>query len=172
MSKPTTKAELLAESQQEHEALEQFIAALTPEEILQGNRIGVWSVKDTLAHLTAWEQMMLRWYSTGLHGITPVLPAPGYKWNQLAVFNQAIYEQHRDQPLAEILDAFHTSYREATSLVESLSDDELFTPGVFAWTQPKALASFIILNMGEHYRWARTTLGKGFPKKRVTKSVR
>jgi hypothetical protein len=59
MSKPTTKAELLAENQKEHEALEQFFAALTPEEILQGDRIGVWSVKDTLAHLTAWEQRPL-----------------------------------------------------------------------------------------------------------------
>jgi hypothetical protein len=37
--KPTTKAELLAESQQEHEALEQFIAALSPEEIRQGDRM-------------------------------------------------------------------------------------------------------------------------------------
>jgi hypothetical protein len=162
MPKPTTKAHLLAESQKEHEALEQFIAALTPEEILQGDRIGVWSVKDTLAHLTAWEQMMLGWYSTGLHGETPALPAPGYKWNQLAALNQAIYEQHRDQPLAEVLDAFHTSYREATVLVESVSEDELFTPGFFAWTRPKALASFVIPNMVEHYRWARTTLRKGF----------
>jgi hypothetical protein len=161
MSKPTTKAQLLAESQQEHEALEQFIAALTPEEIRQGNRIGVWSVKDTLAHLTAWEQMMLRWYSTGVRGETPVLPAPDYKWNQLAALNQAIYEQHRDRPLAEVLEAFHSSYREAVAFVENLSDEELFTPGFFAWTRPKALASFVIPNMGEHYRWARTTLRKG-----------
>jgi hypothetical protein len=162
MSKPTTKAQLLAESQQEHEALEQFIAALTPEEIRQGDRIGAWSVKDTLAHLTAWEQMMLGWYSTGMRGETPVLPAAGYKWNQLVALNQAIYEQHGDQPLAEVLESFRSSYREAIALVESLSDEELFTPGFFAWTRPKALASFVIPNMCEHYRWARTTLRKGF----------
>jgi hypothetical protein len=159
--KPTTKAELLAESQQEHEALEQFIAALSPEEIRQGDRIGAWSVKDTPAHLTAWEQMMLGWYTTGLRGETPVLPAAGYKWNQLAALNQVIYEQYCDQPLAEVLEAFRSSYREAIALVESLSDEELFTPGFFAWTRPKALASFVIPNMCEHYRWARTTLRKG-----------
>jgi hypothetical protein len=162
MSKPTTKAQLLAESQREHEALEQFIAALTPEEIRQGDRIGAWSVKDTLAHLTAWEQMMLGWYSTGMRGETPVMPAAGYKWNQLVALNQAIYEQHGDQPLAEVLESFRSSYREAIALVESLSDEELFTPGFFAWTRPKALASFVIPNMCEHYRWARTTLRKGF----------
>jgi hypothetical protein len=48
------------------------------------------------------------------------------------------------------------------ALDESLSVDELFTPGFFAWTRPKALASFVIPNMCEHSRWARTTLRKDF----------
>jgi hypothetical protein len=56
--------------------------------------------------------MMLGWYNTGVRGETPVLPALGYKWNQLAALNQAIYEQHCDQPLSEVLEAFRTSYRE------------------------------------------------------------
>jgi hypothetical protein len=83
-----------------------------------------------LAHLTAWEQMMLGWYSTGLYGATPALPALGYKWNQLAALNQAIYAQHYDQRLSQVLEAFRASYREAMALIESLSHEELFTPAL------------------------------------------
>jgi len=43
--------------------------------VIRDDRVGAWSVKDTLAHLTAWEQMMRGGYSTGLHGKAAVLPA-------------------------------------------------------------------------------------------------
>jgi hypothetical protein len=49
--------------------------------MVQADKLGQWSVKDTLAHLYEWKQMFFTWYESGLRGENPVLPAPGYKRN-------------------------------------------------------------------------------------------
>jgi len=96
--------------------------------------VGEWSVKDVLAHLTEWQQMVLGWYHAGQAGETPALPAPGFKWSELPALNQAIYEKHLDRPLPAVLEEFRTAYRQVTAWVESLSEEDLFTPGAPAAT--------------------------------------
>jgi uncharacterized protein (TIGR03083 family) len=161
MPRPTTKTGILSESRKEHEALEHLLAALSPEGMTQPGLVGEWSAKDVLAHLTEWEQMVLGWYATGLRGETPALPAEGYKWSQLPALNQHIHEKHRDRPLADVLEGFRASYDQIMALVESLSEEELFTPGRYAWARTNALASYIVSCTSSHYHWARTELRKG-----------
>ena len=161
MPRPTTKAQILSESRKEHDALEQFLASLSPAQMTQPGLVGDWSAKDVLAHLIEWEQMVLGWYAAGLRGETPALPAEGYKWSQLPTLNQRIYEQHRDRSLADVLEGFRTSYHQIMALAESLSEEELFTPGRYAWARTNALASYIVSCTSSHYRWARTELCKG-----------
>jgi hypothetical protein len=161
MPRPTTKTAILSESRKEYAALEQLLATFSPEEIAQPGLVGQWSAQDVLAHLTEWTQMVLGWYVAGLRGETPALPAPGYKWNQLPVLNQHIYEKYRDQALADVLQGFHMSHGPIMALVESLSEEDLFTPGLYAWTKTNALASYIVSCTSSHYRWARTELRKG-----------
>ena len=83
MSRPLNKAQLNAVIQKEYAALEKFLAPLTSEQLAFTAMSGAWAVKDILAHLYAWQQMLFNWYETGLRGETPAVPAPGYKWNQL-----------------------------------------------------------------------------------------
>ncbi len=161
MPRPTTKTAILSESRKEYAALEQLLATLLPEEMAQPGLVGEWSVKDVLAHLTEWTQMVLGWYAAGLRGETPALPAPGYKWNQLPALNQHIYEKYRDEALADVLQGFHTTHRQIMALVESLSEEELFTPGRYDWARANALASYIVSCTSSHYNWARTELRKG-----------
>ena len=161
MPKPTTKAEILSESAKEHDALEQLLATLTPEHMVQPGIVGDWSAKDVVAHLTEWEQMVLGWYHAGLAGDSPSLPAPGFNWSELPALNQVIYEKHRDRSLADVLDAFGASYRQIMAWVESLSEEDLFTPGRYAWAKTNALASYVISCTSSHDRWARTELRKG-----------
>ena len=161
MPKPTTKAQILSESRKEHDALEQLLATLTPEQMVQPGIVGEWSAKDVLAHLTEWQQMVIGWYSAGLAGDSPSLPAAGFKWSELPALNQVIYEKYRDRSLAHVLDAFGASYRQITAWVESLSEEDLFTPGRYAWAKTNALASYVISCTSSHDRWARTGLRKG-----------
>ena len=161
MPRPTTKAQILSESRKEHDALEQLLATLTPGQMMQPGIVGEWSAKDVLAHLTEWEQMVLGWYYAGQAGETPALPAPGFKWSELPALNQVIYEKHRDRPLPDVLEEFRTAYRQIMAWVESLSEEELFTPGRYAWARTNALASYAISCTSSHYRWAKSELRKG-----------
>ena len=55
---PTSKAELLGRIRREHAALEQTIARLSDDQMLAAAEHD-WTVKDLLAHITAWEQVTL-----------------------------------------------------------------------------------------------------------------
>ena len=75
MPKPTTKNQILEAAQTERAALEELLATLTFEQMTQPNVIGEWAIKDVLAHLIEWEQMVVEWYETGVKGEVPAVPS-------------------------------------------------------------------------------------------------
>jgi uncharacterized protein (TIGR03083 family) len=166
MPRPQTKAQLITESQQEYEALESLLAGLPPEQMVAPGALGEWSVKDVLAHLYEWQQMLLRWYEAGLRGETPPTPADGYKWNQLSALNQRIYEQYLDWPLDQVLEAFRASHHKTFAWIQSLPEADLLTPGLYPWMKTGALIGYISSNTGNHYRWARSEMGKALRPRR------
>ena len=160
MPRPQTKAQLLTESQQEYDALEKFLAALTPEQMIQPGALGEWSPKDVLVHLYEWQQMLFRWYEAGQRGETPPIPAEGFKWSQLPALNQQIYEQYKNWPLEKVLEAFRGSHHKTVTWIQSLSGADLTTPGLYPWMNQNTLIAYITANTGSHYRWARTEMRK------------
>lgn len=160
MPRPTNKPDLLAEALAEYSALEQFLLTLTPEQMIQPLTSGGWSPKDYLAHLYEWQEMFFTWYEGGLRGENPPTPAPGYKWSQLPALNQAIYERFRDLPLEDVLAKFRANHARTVALAESLSESDLFTPGLYPWMRANILSAYISANTGSHYRWALTDLKK------------
>jgi uncharacterized protein (TIGR03083 family) len=168
MPTPTTKEALLNEIRTEREALEKFLAGLVPQQMVQPGAIAAWSVKDVLAHLAEWEQLLLVWYQAGLQaglrGEDPPLPAPGYTWAQMDDLNQEIFEKYRAAPLERVLDYFRSSYSQVLGAVQAMAQDELFTPGRYAWTKQNTLADYVIPCTSEHYEWARREMLKGLKK--------
>jgi hypothetical protein len=164
MPRPITKIQILSASQKELQALEQVLAALSPIQMTQPGMPGEWSIKDILAHLYEWHQMVLGWVAASQSGETPCLPAQGFKWSQLPALNQQIFEKHRLLSLPEVLEMFHASYQQVTALIERLSEEELFTPGRFPWMNNNTLAAYFVSCTSSHYRWARTEINKGLKK--------
>ena len=166
MPRPTSKSELLAEMRKEREALQQFLSALSPEQMTCPGAIGTWSVQDVLAHLIEWEQMVLGWHAAGLRGEIPHLPAEGFTWGQLPQLNQRIWEKHRDRALEDIQKQFRCSNEQVLAIVEGLSEQDLFTAGRFAWAKKNALAAYVASCTSSHYRWARAEMRKGLKARR------
>lgn len=161
MPKPKTKQALLAEIESEYQALEDFLANLSPAQMTRPGLLGDWSVKDVLAHLFEWQQMFFGWYQAGLRGATPHTPAEGYNWSQLPALNHSIYERYRHHELEDIRQHFRDSHQKTLQLTKTLSEEDLFTPGRYPWTRNNNLAAYINANTGSHYRWARGELRKG-----------
>ena len=161
MPRPTSKTDLLAAIKKERSALETYLETLTLEQMTDPGIVGEWSVKDVLAHLIEWEQMVLSWHAAGLRGETPELPAPGFKWNQTPALNQQIFEKHRERHLDDVLGQFHASHQEILGVIQGLSNDELFTASRFAWTKKNTLGTYFVSATSSHYLWARKEIRKG-----------
>ncbi|MEZ4835061.1 MAG: ClbS/DfsB family four-helix bundle protein [Caldilineaceae bacterium] len=79
----------------------------------------------------------------------------------MPALNQMIYEKHRHRPLGEVTADFQRSHIETLALIQSLSNEDLFTAGRFTWTKTNTLGAYFVSNTSSHYLWARKEIRKG-----------
>ena len=151
----SSKAELLDAIRKEWKALSDKMSSLSQEELVFPGAMGDWSVKDILSHLTAWEKLLLEWYEASRRGGRPQVPGPGLTWAELDLLNRQLYEQDRERPLDEVLQAFRDSYRRTLSAIEAMDEEDLLTAGRFPWTGRHSLVVFASHCTSGHYAWAR-----------------
>jgi hypothetical protein len=160
MTKQTSKDQLLKDIRTERRRLEKTLFILSAEDMVQPGVTGAWSVKDILAHLTAWERLFLDWYSSGLHGSTSETTPVGMSQIRMDALNQQIYEQNRRRSLDDVLAEFHASYLEIVTVIEAISEEDMFLQGRFKWTGKWRLADYIAGNTCNHYAWAKSQIRK------------
>ena len=152
MSTDLSKTELLAAIRRERARLDELIAragaARMTEPSLEGRR----SVKDVLAHISAWEKICMALVRNN----QPIAPPPqGESGPSTDVINERVYEGSRDQPVQEIVAEARRSYAYLIAMVEGLSHEEL--GAVLGAGQPGAEGSPLVLqviseNSDGHYR--------------------
>lgn len=156
MARPTTKDELLALSDKNYNKLNDLIESVPKEkqEINFPFEDRDKNIRDVLAHLHEWHLMMEKWYTTGMKGETPVIPAKGYTWKTLPDLNAVIWEKYQNVSLADIKKDLDESHKKITALIKSHSNEELFTKSLYPWTKTTSLGSYFISNTSSHYDWA------------------
>lgn len=154
MPRPTSKSELIAAARARHAALDTFLEAQPQRALTRLDPGTGWSVKDILAHLTAWEQLCLGWWRAGQRGETPALPAVGYKWSQLPALNAAIWKAHHRRRYADVVLDYRASFAEILAAIDGLSDVELFSRRQVAWTGKNTLGAYFVSATSSHYVWA------------------
>ena len=133
-----TKKALLESIQAERKRLDQTLSVLTEVQLIQPGVVGEWSIKDTLAHLTAWEQRLLqRVRGKPERGVE--LSTPN--------FNAQVFRENRNRTLVDVQAESQRSYSAVVRLAENLSDLE-----VQQWW------SAFAFNTYGHYRWARQNI--------------
>ena len=168
MPRPKTKEQLLSLSQENFDRLFSLIEPLSSEDRSKPGVNGEWSVKDILAHLTAWHHLFFTWYEEGSRGQKPEMPAPGYAWKTTPELNEKIYQEHRHQPYETVAAELKDSHQKMMALISSHSDEELFTKKMYKWTGSTSLGSYAISASSSHYqcaidlikKWAKSLPGK------------
>ena len=127
-----------------HSFQQQLIADLDPAERHADGSWEVWSIKDELAHVTAWQLNSLARIAALLHGE----PVPDF--SDFQTINRAIYDTNRDRTLADIVAEADQAHIELVKLVESSSEDDLAAPARFSEQEPRSLAAQIMGNGFEH----------------------
>ena len=157
MGKRLRKKELLSEIRRERAALDDTLMLLSARQMTKpGVTRGGWSVKDILAHLVEWQKMNLHWYTAGLAGEKPAMPAPGFTLRDLPRLNQMIYRKHHRRSLQSVMRDYHSYHERVIDLIETLPDSDLITLQRFSWTGPSwTLSDYLRASTAAHYLWAR-----------------
>lgn len=158
MAKQTSKDQLLKDIYTERRRLEKNLSALSAEDMIQPGVLGTWSVKDILAHLTAWERLFLDWYHTGVQGCLPTTAPVGMSQRTIDTLNQKIYEENQWRSLDDILTEFHGFHQQIVTIIEEIPEADMFARGRFNWTGKLTLADYIAGNTCNHYAWAKSQI--------------
>jgi uncharacterized protein (TIGR03083 family) len=139
------KGKLLEEIQNEYANFSALLASLSDEQMTTKGVNGEWSVKDNLAHLTAWQRYLLDVVQRVREGATE--PHPWVNMTEDEE-NEQIYQEHKDLPLAEVLAQFHSSYQQVLDTVRTMSDEEIELP----LPSKRPVWQLIAGNTYEHYQ--------------------
>jgi hypothetical protein len=162
MAIPKNKIELFNQSQDNFHKLTELINSYSEQERLSDFPLGTMNrnIRDVLAHLYHWHILFLDWYSVGMKGEKPEMPAKGYSWNDTKELNKVIWNKYTTHELIEIQRALVITHSKVQDIIGKHSEEELFTKKHYLWTGSSSLAVYIRSNTLSHYNWAYQLIKK------------
>lgn len=163
MPRPKSKSELLELSQNNYEKLLTLVNSFSREEANKTFPEGTMNrnIRDVLAHLHHWHTMMQEWYSIGMQGKKPDMPAKGYKWVEMPDLNKKIWETYQDISLEAAQKMLQKSYSDIQIIIHQHTNEELFEKKKYKWTGSTSLSAYLISNTSSHYAWGIKLIKKG-----------
>ncbi len=148
MQERIVKATLLDNIQAGYNQFETLLAPLNEDQMTTLTVNGTWSIKDNIAHLTAWQGYLLEHLQGVIDGKEPPEFMPGLTTEDEE--NERVYQDNRELPLAEVLAAFRASYQRVLATVQNVSEESMNAP--LPWSKSGNPAwSLIAGNTYEHY---------------------
>lgn len=162
MEKPTSKKEILADIRRERLLFEKLLNRLSEMQMLTAGVTGQWSVKDILAHIIAWEKVLLDRMNGVLTG-QPLKYPPIMNNKDVDLFNEQVFLENRARPLAEVQVEFRATYAELMAELEALGEAFLNNPVPWDWASDDLLLWHIVIaNTVDHYQEHRMEIEKFF----------
>ncbi len=137
-----SKADVLEQVRAARAELLDALAGLTEEEMVRPGAVGIWSVKDVLSHLVAWEAELVTALSVNLSRQAKHAPAL-LLIEDIDEWNAEQYHVSARRPLAAVLEDFHGVHRQLLSAIADLSEAALEHPLYFAWMEGEPLVTLI-----------------------------
>lgn len=98
-------------------------AGLSEEQLLRPGVTGEWSVRDTMAHVTWWDEEALKHLPLILAGGRP--PRYSMTYGGIDAFNALITGQKHDLSLAEVQREFEETHRRLVAYIQTVSPEQL-----------------------------------------------
>ena len=144
-----SKQELLSHIRSERARLTEMLARFDNAKLHAATRDDGWTPKDVLAHLTTWEQRLLRWVERWRETGDPGRPEIGVTWDGFDELNDKDHLATKETTLPDVRKASAKSYDAVIRTLDAMTDEELAvvpeTPDGPSW-------SWIIgANTNRHY---------------------
>ena len=137
------KSQLLEEVRAARAKLLAAIEGLTDEELVQPGAAGIWSVKDIMAHLIAWEAELVTLLSRKLSKRYKDAPEL-VLIEDLDEWNEEQYHLNARKPLSVILPDFHGVHKHLLRAIEEADPATLLAANRFEWMEGEALANLVL----------------------------
>ena len=162
MARATTKAELLQAGNAQFSKLWEIIDSLSPEaqrgtfdfEGKEAHWARDKNLRDILVHLYEWHQLLLNWVASNQAGeARPFLGAP-YNWKTYGEMNVLFWQEHQGTSYEASIEMLKKSHGAVVQLIETFSDEALFSKGALPWTGGSTLGQYCVSVTASHYDWA------------------
>ncbi len=166
MAIPKTKEELLTAANDNMKKMMTLISELSENELNtafdfskdEKKKEAHWkrdkNIRDIFIHLYEWHQLALKWINANTNGIEkPFFPEP-YTFKTYGDFNVKLWEKHQTTSYDTSKKLLEDSHNEIMKVIDSFSDEELFTKKYFSFTGTTSLGSYLISSTSSHYDWA------------------
>jgi len=135
---------LLIELHAGRERLRHALAGL-PDSTMLDRVDDEWTRKDVLAHLERWERRVVELFERLCRGETP---AESPETDEL---NARYFALDRDRTLGDVRSAEERAWLNLLDVVDAASDEDLFRPDRFGWTDGDPFVRWITGNADEHF---------------------
>jgi uncharacterized protein (TIGR03083 family) len=146
MSDRMSVAELTALIRATSTRMELLLSQLSVEQFNQPGAVGVWSVKDVLAHIAFWERYTVNMLQAVARGKTPDLLAD----DSTERSNASVVAQYYQRPLAAVIADWQQAREDLLEALEDLDDAALNEPDRFPWSVGRTLLDRISGNSFDH----------------------
>jgi len=147
-----SKNDLINLINKSRDRIEKKITSLDREQMLTPGVTGLWSVKDIMAHIVAWETLMQEWLDMIINeGNIPSQLANPSEINWFDEVNEQIYQQNKDRPLDEVLSSFHNNKDVVLDYVSKLPEEVLFDASRYFYREGRPLWIIVEANTFGHY---------------------
>lgn len=114
------KQQLLKRLETAWTTLKESYTGLSDAQLLETGIMGDWSVKDSLAHVTIWEEEALKYLPLIINGEKP----PRYtRYGGIDGFNAQMIEQRRSLALFKVLSQLDETHRRLVSYLQSVPEE-------------------------------------------------
>jgi hypothetical protein len=117
---------------------QELLTDLSEEQIMEPLLPSMWTVKDVVAHLWAWQQASVARAEAALQGTEPNYPS---WWDLLGPdpnedvdrTNAWLYEASREKPWLEVYAGWKAQFEHYLKLTRQIPEKDLLEPGRYAW---------------------------------------
>lgn len=145
MGVPASKDELIAAINETYRKLRGDIdsvpADLVCEATLEGHaKDTLMSVRDLVAYLTGWAELVLKWHDRKASGLAVDMPETGFKWNELGRLAQKFYADYAGLAFEGLLARFEAAKDRILAIIAATDDAALYgRPWYESYTQGRMI---------------------------------
>jgi hypothetical protein len=140
--------ELIAALQTAGTEMESLLAQVGDARLAEPGVSEAWSVKDLLAHITAWEERILAWMDALAANTTPKPAGWSKDWTEEQI-NEWIFESNQARTATDIVTRWRDVHQSVLNAAQILPEATLFDQKI-EWLNNGSLADSIPGNSYEH----------------------